>query len=68
MEARMIPIHDLFESHSTVRNLERSMSFFGQTGLELAEVFVIAGQHFTGSADAAIRCSDYGRPEPVLKD
>jgi len=36
----MIPICDLFESHLTVMNLERSMAFFGQTlGLDLAEVF-----------------------------
>ena len=36
----MIPIRNLFESHLTVTNLQRSMSFFGQTlGLELAEVF-----------------------------
>ena|SRR5271170_915401 len=36
----MIPIRDLFESHLTVSDLQRSMSFFGQTvGLELAEVF-----------------------------
>jgi len=36
----MIPIRDLFESHLTVTDLQRSMSFFGQTlGLELAEVF-----------------------------
>src|SRR3954471_3841095 len=36
----MIPIRDLFESHLNVTDLQRSMSFFGQTlGLELAEVF-----------------------------
>ena len=36
----MIPVRDLFESHLTVTNLERSMAFFGDTlGLELAEVF-----------------------------
>jgi len=36
----MIPVHDLFESHLNVTDLQRSMSFFGQTlGLELAEVF-----------------------------
>jgi lactoylglutathione lyase len=35
----MIPIRNLFESHLTVTNLQRSMSFYGQTlGLELAEV------------------------------
>ena len=35
----MIPVHDLFESHLNVTDLQRSMSFFGQTlGLELAEV------------------------------
>lgn len=36
----MIPIRDLFESHLTVSDLERSMSFFGDTlGLKLARVF-----------------------------
>lgn len=36
----MIPIRNLFESHLTVTDLQRSMSFFDQTlGLELAEVF-----------------------------
>jgi len=40
VEVTMIPIRDLFESHLTVTDLQRSMSFFGQTlGLELAEVF-----------------------------
>ncbi len=40
MEINLIPIRDLFESHLTVTDLQRSMSFFGQTlGLELAEVF-----------------------------
>src|SRR5271155_4565630 len=35
----MIPVRDLFESHLNVADLQRSMSFFGQTlGLELAEV------------------------------
>jgi lactoylglutathione lyase len=35
----MIPIHDLFESHLTVTNLDRSMTFYGETlGLELAAV------------------------------
>ena len=36
----MLPIRDLFESHLTVRDLERSMAFFGGTlGLPLARVF-----------------------------
>ena len=36
----MIPVHDLFESHLNVADLQRSMGFFGQTlGLVLAEVF-----------------------------
>ena len=36
----MIPIRDLFESHLTVSNLQRSMAFFGDVlGLELAQVF-----------------------------
>ena len=36
----MVPVRDLFESHLTVIDLQRSMAFFGQTlGLELAEVF-----------------------------
>jgi lactoylglutathione lyase len=40
MEISMIPIRDLFESHLTVTDLQRSMSFFGQTlRLELAKVF-----------------------------
>ena len=40
MEINLIPIRDLFESHLTVTDLRRSMSFFGQTlGLEIAEVF-----------------------------
>src|SRR5205809_7285773 len=40
MEINLIPIRDLFESHLTVTDLQRSMTFFGQTlGLELAEVF-----------------------------
>lgn len=35
----MIPIRDLFESHLTSTNLERSMKFFGDVlGLELAHV------------------------------
>jgi hypothetical protein len=40
MEVSVIAVRDLFESHLNVADLERSMSFFGQTlGLELAEVF-----------------------------
>src|SRR5258708_40060214 len=40
MAATMVPVRDLFESHLTVTDLERSMTFFGQTlGLELAQVF-----------------------------
>jgi lactoylglutathione lyase len=36
----MIPIRDLFEAHLSVTDLQRSMSFFGDTlGLELAQVF-----------------------------
>jgi lactoylglutathione lyase len=36
----MIALRDLFESHLTVTDLQRSMTFFGQTlGLELAAVF-----------------------------
>jgi lactoylglutathione lyase len=36
----MIPIRDLFETHLTVRDLKRAMSFYGETlGLELARVF-----------------------------
>jgi lactoylglutathione lyase len=37
----MIPIRDLFESHLTVSDLQRSMAFFGDVlGLELAQVFL----------------------------
>ncbi len=36
----MIPIRDLFETHLTVSDLKRSMSFYGETlGLTLARVF-----------------------------
>jgi catechol 2,3-dioxygenase-like lactoylglutathione lyase family enzyme len=36
----MIPIRDLFEAHLTVKDLQRSMRFFGDAlGLELAQVF-----------------------------
>jgi lactoylglutathione lyase len=36
----MIPIRDLFETHLTVSDLERSMRFYGETlGLKLARVF-----------------------------
>ncbi len=36
----MVPVRDLFETHLTVVDLQRSMAFFGQVlGLELAEVF-----------------------------
>ena len=37
----MIPIDSLFESHLNVSDLQRSMTFFGDTlGLELAHVFL----------------------------
>jgi lactoylglutathione lyase len=36
----MIPIRDLFETHLTVTDLQRSMSFYGDTlGLKLARAF-----------------------------
>jgi lactoylglutathione lyase len=36
----MIPIRDLFETHLTVRDLQRSMAFYGdKLGLQLARVF-----------------------------
>jgi lactoylglutathione lyase len=36
----VIPIRELFETHLTTTDLERSMAFYGDTlGLELAEVF-----------------------------
>jgi lactoylglutathione lyase len=36
----MVPVRGLFESHLTVTDLQRSMTFFAQiVGLELAEVF-----------------------------
>jgi lactoylglutathione lyase len=36
----VIPIRDLFEAHLTVKDLQRSMRFFGDAlGLELAQVF-----------------------------
>jgi lactoylglutathione lyase len=43
----MIPVSDLFESHLTVVDLQRSMTFFSQVlGLELAEVFLERGVAF----------------------
>jgi lactoylglutathione lyase len=40
MEATMFPLRDLFETHLTVADLQRSMTFFGEVlGLELAQVF-----------------------------
>jgi lactoylglutathione lyase len=40
MDVSAVPIRDLFESHLTVTDLQRSMTFYGQTlGLQLAEVF-----------------------------
>lgn len=40
MAPSIVPVRDLFESHLTVTDLQRSMTFFGQTlGLELAQVF-----------------------------
>ena len=37
---RMIPIHNLFETHLTVSDLRRSMAFYGDAlGLELAQFF-----------------------------
>jgi lactoylglutathione lyase len=37
----MIPVRDLFESHLTVNELQRSMTFYSQVlGLELAAVFL----------------------------
>jgi lactoylglutathione lyase len=36
----MIPVRGLFEAHFTVKDLQRSMSFFGDAlGLELAQAF-----------------------------
>ncbi|MBZ5642119.1 MAG: VOC family protein [Acidobacteriia bacterium] len=36
----MIPLRDLFETHLTVEDLQRSMTFYGDVlGLELAQVF-----------------------------
>ena len=40
MASGIVPVRDLFETHLTVTDLQRSMTFFGQTlGLDLAEVF-----------------------------
>jgi hypothetical protein len=61
MKVSMIPVRDLFESHLTVTDLQRSMSFFGQTlGLELAEVFW-ERLPSTGLVGEATRCSVCGR-------
>jgi lactoylglutathione lyase len=43
----MIPIRDLFETHLTVGDLDRSMKFYGETlGLELARIFPERGVAF----------------------
>jgi len=61
----MVPICDLFESHLTVTDLQRSMTFFGQTlGLELAEVFWDRRVVFYWIGGAATQCSGYGRWGP----
>ncbi len=40
MEHGLVPVRDLFESHLTVRDLQRSMIFYSEiVGLELAELF-----------------------------
>ena len=40
VDVAMIPIRDLFETHLSVSDLQRSMSFFGGAlGLELAQAF-----------------------------
>jgi lactoylglutathione lyase len=40
MAVDKVPVRGLFESHLTITDLQRSMTFFGETlGLELAEVF-----------------------------
>ncbi len=58
----MIPVHDLFESHLNVTDLQRSMSFFGQIlGLELAQVFWERRVAFYGLVGEATRCSVCGR-------
>jgi lactoylglutathione lyase len=45
----MIPIRDLFEAHLTVKDLQRSMLFFGDAlGLELAQVVPERKVGFTG--------------------
>lgn len=40
MEDGVVPVLDLFETHLTVTDLQRSMTFYGQVlGMEMAEVF-----------------------------
>ena len=40
MEDGVVPVRDLFETHLTVTDLQRSMTFYSEVlGLELAEVF-----------------------------
>jgi len=47
MSARPIPIRKVFETHLTVIDLQRSMTFYAQTlGLELAKVFWDRGVAF----------------------
>ena len=58
----MIPIRDLFEAHLTVKDRQRSMSFFGGAlGLELAQVFRERRVEFHWIGVEAIPCSVSGR-------
>ena len=64
----MIPVRDLFESHLTITDLQRSMNFYGQTlGLEFADVCWKRRVAFSGSVGEATRCSVCGRSGPVPK-
>jgi lactoylglutathione lyase len=58
----MIPVRDLFEAHLSVSDLQRSMSFFGDTlGLELAQVFPQKRWPFTGLGIEGLPCSVCGK-------
>ena len=62
VDVAMIPIRDLFETHLSVSDLQRSMSFFGGAlGLELAQVFPEERPPFIGSGIRGLPCSGCGK-------
>ena len=65
----MVPIRDLFESHLTVRDLGRSMAFFGDVlGLELAHLVPERRVAFYWMVAEERPCSACGKQAPDLSE